>query len=293
MSALGDFFTTFFYNPIINLLAIIIHFLQLVHIPGALGLSIIILTVLIRILVWPFMSTQLKASKKMAELKPHLDDLKKKHSGDKQALALAQSALYKQHGVNPAAGCLPTLIQLPVLLALYRAIFAFFAPNGLSSINSVLYSSAWHLSKNPDPYFLGLNLASKPSDFSHLGIIVLLIPIVTALLQYIQSSMMTSSSIVKPYPSDSPKEKKEKGQAEDTAAAIQTQMKYMMPLMLGYFAFIFPIGLAIYWNTMTIIGIIQQYFISGSAGVPRVGNVLGKVETKSFGGTKVKIERPK
>lgn len=254
MNVIGSIFTVIFYNPIVNLLAILIHLFQIAHIPGALGLSIILLTVFIRILVWPFMSTQLKASRKMAELKPHLDALKEKHGKDKQALAQAQSQLYKEHGVNPAAGCLPTIIQLPILLALYRAIFAFFSPNGLSQINSILYSSAWHLNTTPNPYFLGLNLASKPQDLmgmisknpNPLIIVLLLaVPVFTAILQFIQSSMMTSVVNIKKYPSDSPKEKKEKKEADDTAAAIQTQMKYMMPLMLGYFAFIFPIGLAL------------------------------------------------
>src|SRR5579884_1555258 len=116
------FFQIVFYKPIVTILAAIIKALQLLHIPGSMGLSIIIMTVLIRIIVWPFMSSQLKVTKKMAEIKPHLDDLKKKHGEDKQALALAQAALYKEHGINPAGGCLPSLIQMPIIISLYYAI---------------------------------------------------------------------------------------------------------------------------------------------------------------------------
>src|SRR3989304_8809199 len=117
---IGEIFDLVFFGPVINLLVIIFQGLSAVHIPGALGFAILILTVIIRIIVWPFMATQIKATKKMADLKPHLNELKKKHKDDKKALASAQMALYKEHGVNPAGGCLPALIQIPVFIALFQ-----------------------------------------------------------------------------------------------------------------------------------------------------------------------------
>lgn len=267
MQIIGDFFNLIFFGPTVNLLVLILHGLQLLYIPGALGFSIILLTVIIRLIVWPFMGSQLRSAKKMADLKPHLDALKAKHGSDKQALAAAQMALYKEHGVNPAGGCLPALIQLPIIWALYQTIFAFFSgPSGLQHINQVLYFPQLHLSSIPDLSFLGLNLAVKPSEFAHLGWFLLLIPLATALLQFLQSKMMASKP-VKTYPSDSAKEKKEKVQEEDTATAMQSQMMYMMPLMIGYFAFQFPLGLALYWNTLTVMSIFQQYLISGWGGL--------------------------
>src|SRR3989344_3978924 len=125
MNFIGDIFNLLFLAPIINLLILIIRTLDSVHLPGSLGIAIIILTVIIRILIWPFMSSQIRSTKKMADLKPHLDELKEKHKDDKQGLAQAQMALYKEHGVNPAGGCLPALIQIPIFIALYQAIFAF------------------------------------------------------------------------------------------------------------------------------------------------------------------------
>lgn len=258
INLIGEIFNVIFLGPIVNLLVLILKLLESVHIPGALGFAIIILSVLVRLLVWPFMSSQLKASRKMAELKPHLDELKKKHGNDKQAFASAQMELYKQHGVSPAGGCLPALIQMPVLLALYRAIFAFFSgQQGLNQVNAILYNSAWHLKSVPDLSFFGLNLATKPSEFLSAGYLLLLIPVVTAGLQFIQTKMM-SPKPVKGYPGDSKKEEKEKESTDESMAAMQQQMMYMMPLMIGYFAFQFPIGLAIYWNTVTIFSIIQQ-----------------------------------
>lgn len=266
---IGFIFNEIFFRPVINLLGLILYGLNLAHIPGSLGLSILILTIFIRMLVWPFMASQIRSTKKMAELKPHLDALKSKHKDDKQGLAAAQMALYKEHGVNPAGGCLPALIQLPVFIALYQSINHFIpglSNGGIGSINSLMYFPWLHLSAAPEPYFFGVNLGVKPSDFGKYGVFLLLIPLVTAALTFVQSKM-TLPKVVKPYPSDSPKELKEKKTEEDTMGAVQSQMMYMMPLMIGYFAFSFPAGLAIYWNTYTILGIIQQYKISGWGGM--------------------------
>src|SRR3990167_6591970 len=163
MNSIVDIFNLIFFGPVINLLVLVYQGLQAIHFPGALGFSIMILTVIIRILVWPFMASQIKATKKMAELKPHLDVLKAKHKGDKQALASAQMALYKEHGVNPAGGCLPTLIQIPIIIALYQTIFAFFGNGqGLENINKAIYFPNLQLSASPNLNFFGINLAAKP-----------------------------------------------------------------------------------------------------------------------------------
>jgi len=268
MEGIGQIFNLIFFAPVINLLVLIYQGLQTLHIPGALGFSIMLLTVLIRILVWPFMASQIKATKKMADLKPHMDELKKKHKDDKQGLASAQMALYKEHGVNPAGGCLPALIQIPVFIALYQSIINILPGAGghIDRINSLLYFPQLKLPSALDPNFLGLNLGIKPSQFGAYGILLLLIPLATAALTFVQSKMALPK-VVKHYPSDSPKEGKEKEGVEESMGQVQSQMVYMMPVMIGYFAFSFPVGLAIYWNTYTILGIIQQYRISGWGGL--------------------------
>ncbi len=267
MQIIFEFFNTVFFNPITNLLVLIYRALDGAGLPGALGFAIVILTVLSRAVIWPIMSNQLKSAKLLNELKPEMAKLKAKHKGDKAAFSTAQLALYKQHGYNPAGGCLPTLFQFPIFIALYQVIIAFFnGDKGLERINNALYSDSWHLSSLPSLDFFGLNLGSKPSGFSSQGYWLLLVPILTALLTFIQSKMM-SIPPVKKYPSDSPKEKHEKEEAEDTMVAVQSQMLYMMPVLIGYGAFQFPIGMAIYWNMGTIISIFQQYLISGWGGL--------------------------
>ena len=136
-----------------------------------------------------------------------------------------------------------------------------------------------------DPNFFGLNLGIKPSQFSQFGIFLLLIPVLTASLTFLQSKMALPKA-VKKYPSDSPKEKKEKEGVEESMGQVQSQMVYMMPVMIGYFAFNFPIGLAIYWNTYTILGIIQQHSVSGWGGL---ADIIGKFKgTKEIYGRTIK-----
>ena len=267
-NVIGDLFNLVFFGPVVNLLVGIYQGLQFLHIPGTLGFSIMFLTILIRVLVWPFMASQMKSMKKMAELKPHLDHLKIKHKEDKQALASAQMALYKEHGVNPAGGCLPAVIQIPVFIALYQSINDILpgASGHVDRINLLLYFPQLKLPSALDPYFLGVNLGFKPSEFSSHGVFLLLIPFLTAVLTFAQSKMALPKA-VKVYPADSKKEVKEKESVEESMGQVQSQMVYMMPLMIGYFAFNFPIGLAIYWNTYTILGIIQQYKLSGWGGL--------------------------
>lgn len=274
---IGLILNEIFYKPILNVLVLIIKGLELLHIPGELGISIIILTILIRLLTWPIVSRQIKSARKMADLKPHLDELKRKHKGDKQAFASAQMALYKEHGINPAAGCLPTLLQIPIFLSLVNVIRAFVNGNeGLAAINQSLYLPSMHLSSIPSSYFLIYdltikplsylqNFVSNPASILNIPFYILLVPVITALLGFVQSKMMMAKP-VEVFPSDSKKEKQEKEEVEDAMASMQGQMLYLMPLMFGYLAFQFPLGLALYYNTFTIIGIIQQYFISGWGG---------------------------
>ncbi len=278
MNAIGDIFNLIFFGPVINILVLIFQGLSAIHIPGALGFSILILTLIIRFLVWPFMGSQIKATKKMAELKPHLDILKTKHKDDKKALAAAQMALYKEHGVNPAGGCLPALIQIPVFIALYQAIINILSgAGGHDKINSLLYLPQFKLPNTIDPNFFGVNLGVKPSDFGKYGVLLLLIPVITALLTFVQSKMALPK-VVKPYPSDSPKEAKEKEGMAESMGQVQSQMVYLMPVMIGWFAYGFPIGLAIYWNTYTILGIVQQHRVAGWGGME---NIIKKIWKKN------------
>jgi len=172
--------------------------------------------------------------------------------------------LYKAHGVNPAAGCLPVLIQLPVIWALYAVLQNIVFLNSqevVAHVNSVVYFSFLKLGVPWDQYFFGLSLAKSPSQlFGSVGIIVSLVPILTGVFQLIQSKMMM--------PSNPSKNVKQGGKKkEDFASSFQSQSTYIFPFMIAFLSFTFPIGLSLYWNTFTIFGIIQQYQIAGMGGL--------------------------
>ena len=263
-----NLFDLFLINPILNLLIAIFKILDGIAIPSALGFSIILLTVIIRLALWPLTSAQLKSTAKMAALKPHLDRIKQEHGHDKVRHQQEVANLYKEHGVNPLAGCLPLLLQLPVFFALYNVLNRVVRADGqdfVNTINSKLYFGSLHLDQTPSTSFLGFSLSSKPSDWHQVGIVILVIPILTGLFQFLQSKMMTpvqapqaSVDSKKPVPADKSKES-----MEDTMAQVQSQMTFIMPAMIAFFSYGFPVGLSLYWNTFTIIGVIQQYVISG------------------------------
>jgi len=278
MNSFQLFWQNVFVNPIINILVAFYKGFEFLHIPGPLGFAVIGLTILIRLLLYPLMQAQLRSAKQMAKLKPHLDALNAKHKNDKQALQQAQLALYKEHGVNPAAGCLPLLIQMPVLIALYNVFYQVLNNQNiakeLAAINKVVYSPALRIA-HLDLSFFGLNLAAKPAQWQTYGWWLLSIPLITAALQWYQSKLMMQGQMASQaanLKSPSTKETqivkgkkegtKEEKSTEDTALEMQKQMAIITPLMFGWFAFQFPVGLALYWNVFGLFGIMQQLAVN-------------------------------
>ena len=262
-----NIFDALLINPILNVLIVIYAAFSQVKVPGALGFSIIILTVIIRLILWPLTTAQLKSSKKMAELKPHLDRIKATHGSDKVRHQQEVSKLYKEHGVNPAAGCLPLILQIPVFIALYQVLLKFVSLDSselLTNINDRIYIPSLKLANIPDTSFFGLSLSAKPNEWATIGIFILIIPILTGVFQFIQSKMLVNPA--KPGTTLAKKKGKDgKGDSlEDSMAQMQTQMALIMPAMIAFFSYGSPVGLSLYWNTFTIIGIVQQYKIMGA-----------------------------
>ncbi len=264
-------------RPLINVLVAIYHGLVYAHIPFALGFSIILSTALIRLVLYPFISTQLKFSKKMQEIQPHLSRLKEKHKGDPKRAQVEQMALYKEHGVNPASGCLPFIIQIVLLLGFYNAIFKVIAlkpKEAIAVINKIAYFDFLKLNHAWDTNFFGLPLIKSPAELvGSVGFIIVLIPLVTVVLQLIQTKMMTPEQATKIIPAKSSGKKEE----PDFAQTMQSQMLLIMPLGIGFVSYRFALGLSLYWNTFTIFGIIQQYQIQGLGGL---SDWLNKVKWK-------------
>lgn len=272
-------FNTVLVWPILNVLVAVYKGLFFVHFPFALGFSIIILTIIIRFILYPLTASQLKASKKMQDLNPHLSRLKDKHKGDSKTLQQETMKLYKEHGVNPAAGCLPVIIQLPIIWGLYSALrqIVTLKPD---VINKIVYSDSLKLTKAWDPNFFGVSLGSNPSHLFNTADpktwLILIIPLLTALFQFIQSKMMFS----KPKVQEGLVKKDEKKKEGDFASTFQSQSMYIFPVMIGFFSYTFPVGLSLYWNTFTIFGIMQQYRVAGLGGLTEWKNKIYGQKTK-------------
>jgi YidC/Oxa1 family membrane protein insertase len=269
-----NFFNTILVIPILNLLVVFYKLFLLVKLPGAFGLAIIALTIFIRMLFQPFFKKQIETAKKMQELKPHLDRLTEKHKDDKKQLQAEQLKLYQQAGINPASGCLVMIIQLPVFIALYQTLNLFLlgghADKTIQAINKVMYMPLLKIT-SINPWFFGLDLVKSPSQARIWY--YLLVPLVTGILQYFQAqaSMPPASATSQVVPpsakategkqdkdnKDSKDGNKKKDDSADFQKAMNTQMKYMFPVMIGYFSYKLPVGLALYWNIFSIMGIMQ------------------------------------
>lgn len=233
---------------------------------GNLGLAIIALTILIRSLLIPLTLPSMKAAKKMAELAPEIEKLKKKYASNKQGLARAQMELYRQHGANPAAGCLPMIVQLLILFALYQAFAQVLYTNGpeiINKLNEILYPFLRLSSETKiNLSFFYLNLA-KP-DIVRLaglplpGIFLLL----AALTQFLSSKMMVPAVRVAQKESQ-----KTEGKTDDLMTAMQSQMLYLFPAMTILIGFTFPSGLVLYWLVFSLFQLVQQYFLTGWGGL--------------------------
>lgn len=214
-----------------------------------LGLTIIFIGVLSRVVVWPLTQANLKHTKKMQEIKPHLDELKKKHGSDRKKFTEAQMKLFKDMNINPAAGCLPLIVQIVVLIFVYQVVSQLIN-KGLNA--SFLF---WDLG-HPDTF----KVAGIPIGLP--GILVLL----AAIGSLVQAKMMLPEP-VKVYKEDTGKEKNEKEDFSDAMASAQSQMLFLSPLLIAYFGTTFPAGLSLYWFVTTAIAIFQQYLVNGWGGL--------------------------
>lgn len=262
---MGELFNVLLINPTFNILLVFIFLFSSWGIPGALGWAIISLTTLFRFAFNPLYKKQAEMAIHMEELRPKLEELQKKYKDKPQELQQAQMKLYKDKGINPASGCLVALIQLPVILALYQVLLKLFESNFEKvavMLNKIAYAD--FLKNMPlDPHFLGFNLGVTPSQFQQYGYIYLAIPLITAVLQYFQV-VKSMPQPAKPTEQElatkkdtTKKDTTKKDEPESFQATFQKQMKIMFPIMVGYFSYILPVGLALYWNIFSLFSIIQ------------------------------------
>lgn len=242
------------------------------------GLAIIIFSIIVKLLTFPLSIKQHKSTVAMRKLQPELDKLQKKYGNDKEKLQKEQMELYSKYNINPMAGCLPLLIQMPVLFGLYNVIqhpLSFIAGLSEDVINQIGVTLGYAENEiaikqieiaealnKPEIYekvkdlipdfsginfeFLGLNLADTP-EFSFSGISLLwIIPVLSGLTAYL--SMIVTN--------------KTTGAAQSEQANQMKGMMYVMPFMSVYFCFILPCGMGIYWIISNVMAILQQLVLT-------------------------------
>lgn len=233
---LGNLFHTILYQPIFNA------FIGLYNIiPGHdVGVVIFVITVVIRLVLYPLTNSSIKAQKSMQELQPKMDALKKQFGKDQQGLAAETMKLYREHKVNPFTSCLPMLIQLPILIALYLVL-----RDGLAGQN--LAENLYSFVHNPgtvSQMTLGIFNLAKAS---------IVLAALAGGAQFLQAKTM----VRKP----APKAAGEGGKDENMMAMMNKQMLYLMPAMTFLIGMRLPAGLTLYWFLSTILMVGQQYFI--------------------------------
>ncbi|MBL7053198.1 MAG: membrane protein insertase YidC [Candidatus Portnoybacteria bacterium] len=231
MGLIVSIFNKVLYLPLFNILIWLYNTVAF----NDLGIAIIILTVLIRLFLYPLSKKSIQSQKAMSVLQPKIKEIQKKYK-KKEEQAQAMMDLYKEHKVNPITGCLPILIQFPILIALYRVFFTGLNPEQLN----LLYS---FVSKPDTLNFVFLGLI----DLSQRSIVLGLL---AGFLQFIQSKMMLPVSTSKGKKSD----------GVDFSNIMTQQMTYFMPLITVFIALSLPAALPLYWVVITLFGIIQHHF---------------------------------
>ncbi len=239
---------------------------------GSFGIGIILFTICVRLLILPLTLKSIRSNRKLQEVQPQFKELQRKYGKDQKKLQEETVKLYKEYKVNPVGGCLPMLLQLPIFLGVWQAISHLMVPgfqdwlgpamkaavleNDISQLTALpVFGPIWEMlleDGNTIPVllnqtFLGidLGLAAFPDNFSSFsGIPYLILPVLAVFLQFIQQLMAMP-------------------RVQDPQQQMMTRIMLFMPLFFAYIALTFPVGVALYWLTTSVVGIVQQYFISG------------------------------
>jgi len=244
-------FKIFFYQPILNLLVFLYNIIP----THDLGIAIILLTIIIKVVLFPLSKQSIKSQKALQDLQPKIEEVKKKYANNKEELAKATMTLYKENKVNPFSSCLPLLIQLPFFFAVFQ-VFRDFGNN--QNIYNLIYP---FLTRPENITTMGLfNII----DLSKRSIIL---AVLAGVAQFWQAKMLTTKK---------PEVSTEGSKDENIAAIMNKQMLYMMPALTIFIGLTLPSGLSLYWFITTLLTAIQQLYVFKQAS-KKTGVVEGEV----------------
>ena len=225
-------FNLILYQPLFNALVLLYQYL-----PGHdFGVAVVVLTILIKVAFYPLGTIAIRSQKNLSDLQPKLKEIQQKYKDDKERQAKETMALYQREKINPFSGCLPLLIQLPILLALYSLFWKGLQPEQITFLYGFV--------ANPgliDPSFLGAIDLSKPN---------VILALLAGISQFVQSKMTLP-----------------KNQASRSAGTsqfgdmMQKQMLYFFPGFTVLILWNLPSAIGLYWLTSTVFSIIQQYLV--------------------------------
>ena len=242
MNILSFIFNDLLYYPLFNLMVFFYNI-----IPGNdIGIAIIMLTLLVRFVLYPINTKAIKSQKQLQKIQPKMKEVQAKYKNDKEKQAKALMELYQKHKINPMSGCFPILIQFPILIALYWVFLNGFKDESLSILYTFI-SNPGHI----DPIFIG---------FVNLSETNIVLAFIAGILQYFQTKMIMGNKKEEDKKEDK-KEKTPEEKTQDFAQSMSKQMIYLMPVLTFVFAMSFPSGLALYWAVTTLFAIVQQSLI--------------------------------
>lgn len=222
-------YTELLYRPLLNLVVFLYNI-----IPGHdFGLAIIVLTVMVRVVFLPLTVKSVLSQRALNKINPKVKEIKEKHKANPTAQQAAILQLYKDNKVNPVAGCLPLLIQFPILIALYQVFSSGFKPENLTLLYGFIHNPG--LVKE---MFVGIINITKPNYF---------LTILAGILQFLQAKQMADSN----KNADMGKE----------MTALNSQMLYFFPIIIIIIGWNLPAGLMLYWITTTVLSIAEQTYI--------------------------------
>ncbi len=229
METIGIIFHTFFYRPLFNGMMFLYY-----YIPGRdFGITIIIFTILIKLILYPLGAKAIKSQKSLAKLSPKVKEIKEKYKGDKEKQTKEIMDFYKKENINPFSGCLPLLLQLPIMLALFRV----FRTNISSGQNNILYSITPTIDII-NTSFLGIVDLSEPNLF---------LAVVAGITLFFQVKINAPM--------------KKSGKKDDIQNIMQTQMQYFMPFFTILILLSLPSALGLYWIISNLFSIGQYHLI--------------------------------
>ena len=239
--SIANFFYIILYQPLFNSLVFLYN-----YIPGHdFGIAIIFLTLIIRIILYPTSVKAVVSQRGLQKIQPKIIELQKKYKDDKEKQAKEIFNLYKIEKINPFSGLLLALIQLPILIALYRVFWGGLNPKSLTALYGFVI--------NPhqiNPLFLNIINLSKPN---------MVFAVLAGLTQYFQTKMLIPQGITS---SDG------KNSGSDMAQAMQKQMTYFLPIFTVIILLNLPSALGLYWTVSGLFSIVQQYFVFKKHGKP-------------------------